>query len=134
MSSSSVTAQCLNCGYPLSPNHTGPCPNCGKTGKKVAVNINEAIAIRDEFKATIDRAFKARNQPVPEWSPKEDNKLLAIVLRGMDIHDKSHPVTRGAKWILATILGAVIGAFIGVLLESSIKGWIDVLRKLISGA
>jgi hypothetical protein len=109
-------------------------PELWQDRKKVAANINEAIAIRDEFKATVDRAIKASNQPLPEWSPQVDDKLLAIFLRGMDIHEKSHPVTRGAKWILATVLGAVIGAFIGVILESSIKGWIDVLRKLILGA
>jgi uncharacterized Zn finger protein (UPF0148 family) len=129
-----VTAECSNCGYPLSPDHIGPCPVCGKTGKKVSVNLQEAIAIRDEVKASVARALKARDQPVPRLSPEEDNEWLLLILRALYTHDKAHRIARGAKWIAATIIGAVIGAFIGVILEPSIRIWINIVWKIFFGS
>lgn len=40
-----VSARCKNCGAALSPEHQGPCPSCGQTGKEIVVAIGTAIEV-----------------------------------------------------------------------------------------
>jgi hypothetical protein len=46
----SQKAECIHCGHVLSPQHTGPCPECGKEGKKIDITINETLLLRDSLK------------------------------------------------------------------------------------
>lgn len=41
---------CAHCGESISPQHTGPCPSCGKEGKNISVNIKESIQVRFSLK------------------------------------------------------------------------------------
>lgn len=52
--SSSTSARCKNCHFPLSPTHMGPCPKCGKFGKEVFVRIiEESIEVRDWIRTSV---------------------------------------------------------------------------------
>ena len=50
----STTARCSDCGEPVEPNSTGPCPNCGGTKKDVSVVLTEHIEIRDSVTVTTE--------------------------------------------------------------------------------
>lgn len=39
----SQKAECINCGHILSPQHSGPCPECGEEGKKIGFTINRTL-------------------------------------------------------------------------------------------
>lgn len=45
--SSSVTAKCTSCGTTLSSDHLGSCPNCGKEGRSISVNVGDAVNLSD---------------------------------------------------------------------------------------
>lgn len=47
-----VRAKCKHCGEELQPDHTGPCPKCGKTGKNVVASSSVAIGIKASASAT----------------------------------------------------------------------------------
>lgn len=44
------SATCAHCGESISPQHTGPCPSCGKEGKNISVNIKESIQLHSSLK------------------------------------------------------------------------------------
>ena len=44
------SAPCAHCGESISPQHSGPCPSCGKEGKNISVNIKESIQVHSSLK------------------------------------------------------------------------------------
>jgi hypothetical protein len=42
-----VTASCIHCGNPLPPSHIGPCPKCGKEGKRVIAQLRQDACIKE---------------------------------------------------------------------------------------
>lgn len=74
--SAEQTAKCSHCGYPFSPTHVGPCPNCGKTGKTIAVSLAENLNIQHLVNRSAAGTFSAYNIPTPNWWP-EASKAIA---------------------------------------------------------
>ena len=66
MTSASKTT-CRWCHEPLPPDHTGPCPKCGKTGKNVTLQPRSVV-----LKATVGKArmIRERRQEIIEKNPK----------------------------------------------------------------
>ena len=89
MGSSDVTAECSNCGFPLSPTHSGPCPKCGKVGKRVTVRLVEDLKISDMVTAALNTsagtAFAVRNIQTPEWWPEAAQEITSNVTRQVTI-------------------------------------------------
>ena len=92
-----VNITCKWCGSPLSTTHTGPCPKCGKEGKKGTIDSKEAIGFKDSLKWESRREFNERNPKI---------SLLIIV------------ITFGSPllgFFLYGLVGVIIGFFFGVL-------------------
>ena len=89
--SSSTTAKCSKCGEPVEPNSTGPCPNCGGTGKNVVVGISEHIDIHDSVSVTIEtRREQFQKKPYKIYF------AVALLIAGVVVafidHDLSLPL------------------------------------------
>ena len=65
-----MAAKCSHCGYPLSPTHVGPCPNCGKTGKTVTDRIVESLNIQGTVGTSGVMVFNGLNMTTPEYWPQ----------------------------------------------------------------
>jgi len=52
---------CAHCGTPLSKNHAGPCPSCGKEGRKIIATINEVLTISESMRWQTRREFYEKN-------------------------------------------------------------------------
>lgn len=82
----SVVATCKTCKSALNPQHLGPCPHCGRTGKDVKVNVNETICISDRVEAILKGTRIRKNY-----------KMLGIILGGSVLitsvgHVVDHPL------------------------------------------
>ena len=89
-----MTARCKHCGRFLPETHTGPCPNCGKTGKITTVTIQDRIQISDSVHYTSIKEYY------------EKNTLMFIIVIGITIFSS----------FLGLFLGGVLGVFAGLLL------------------
>src|SRR5919106_4568931 len=90
MTAQTTGAWCTHCQHPLSPSHQGACPNCGKTGKTVAVGIAEELNIASSL----------------SWEKRHE--FL-----------EKRPVLNAVLWIVgvgAPVLGFLIGAIPGLVL------------------
>jgi len=61
-----ATATCRWCGASLSPSHIGPCPKCGKEGKKLVSKMEETMKIKDAFSWERRREFFEVNRKI-KW-------------------------------------------------------------------
>lgn len=61
-----VTYKCEWCGESLSPSYKGPCPKCGKEGRKIITIVNEIIKIKESLKGESRREFYEKN-PIIKW-------------------------------------------------------------------
>jgi len=66
MTSASKTT-CRWCDEPLSPDHTGPCPKCGKTGKNITIALRPAKLNIIGHKVT---TITERRREIIEKNPK----------------------------------------------------------------
>jgi hypothetical protein len=124
-SSSEVTAQCSHCGLPLSPTHIGPCPRCGKVGKTIKVSLHERVRIREEIRASVTKAFAARNIPVPDQLPEVIEEIGTVSIsrledalnRVLDQRDRAKEAKeKSIRERLRSFFFAVIWILIGILL------------------
>ena len=46
---SSDHTKCIHCDTPLDPPDKQPCPNCGRTGRKIHMVVEDTVNIRDDF-------------------------------------------------------------------------------------
>lgn len=92
-----VTATCKWCGASLSPTNTGPCPKCGKEGKKIAVEIKETIRLKASLNWERRREFFEAN-PKIKWL------IIAITFGSPSL-----------GLILSGLVGLVIGLSLGLL-------------------
>ena len=60
---------CRNCGIELPPSHTGPCPECGKSGKDCKVTASAVVGM----KASLSGKYK------PKWSSESLALFFGIV-------------------------------------------------------
>lgn len=49
------TVTCKNCGHPLPPDHKGPCPECGKEGKLIKLELHEKLGLSDSVSVKLQR-------------------------------------------------------------------------------
>jgi len=54
---------CQSCGSELPLNHSGPCPKCGKIGKKIVAIVSEGIIIK-ESKIWVRRREFIKKNPI----------------------------------------------------------------------
>jgi hypothetical protein len=75
----------MHCGFRLPPNHTGPCPNCGKTGTSAEVfgYGSSRATVQAIVNTSGSSVFASHNTPVPDWWPEatEDmtNKVIPLL-------------------------------------------------------
>lgn len=60
------TVVCRWCNIDLSDDHKGPCPQCGKIGRKFAITFKENISIKDSFAWKSQREFFEENTKI-KW-------------------------------------------------------------------
>lgn len=82
---------CPHCGFTFPPNHSGPCPNCGREphslilptasgqSKAFKLNLLEPLGISDVVNASGASVFVARNIPKPEWWPEVADDIARVV-------------------------------------------------------
>ena len=92
-----VTVTCKWCGSSLSLTHTGPCPKCGKEGKKGTVKIKEIIGVKDSLNWESRREFYEEN-PKIKW-------LSFVIALGSPC----------LGFILSGLVGVLVGLFFGLL-------------------
>jgi hypothetical protein len=63
MTETSRTAKCSHCGHRLAPTHTGPCPNCGKTGKTIEIELVSEVNIATSL-SWVKRREYVQKRPV----------------------------------------------------------------------
>lgn len=68
---------CRYCKKELEPSHTGPCPNCGKTGKDCRVVVEAKIGIRTGIAARHKREGfrKFMWEMISRWRPSKSPEL-----------------------------------------------------------
>lgn len=88
---------CKWCGATLSPTHTGPCPKCGKLGKKISLILTETLGLKDSIKWEKRREFFEEN-PKIKWL------IIAITIGSPFL-----------GLVLFGIVGVVIGLVLGGL-------------------
>ena len=115
-----VTITCKWCGSSLSKTHTGPCPKCGKEGKKGTIEHEEAIGVKDSLKLEGRREFKERNPKI--------NLLITVITFGSPL----------LGFFLYGLVGVIIGIFfaglsywLGPLAVTKVRETIKVILKSI---
>jgi len=78
-----VQCWCRHCKLELPPDHTGPCPRCGKSGKDCKVNLSAVARIHGSLRVRKKReGFGKYSIEISQaWSPSDDPKLK----NGVDI-------------------------------------------------
>jgi len=96
-----MTVTCKWCGASLSAGHTGPCPKCGKEGKKIAVRL-EAVAIG---KASLH--WESRREFL------EENPKIKWLLVVIDLISLVVPPLFG--WYFSGLPGIIVGAVTSII-------------------
>jgi hypothetical protein len=91
-----LIARCKHCGLTLPVNHTGPCPNCGKTGKIVEANASVAIGLKVAVGAEQRHSYFV-------WFNKTVGEVTGTTLLDIVIT------------IICTLLGLWIGNTLGIV-------------------
>jgi len=74
--------ECRNCHFEVEPQHTGPCPQCGKqAGYNITVSINEVVNVTDvvkTYKKSMHDALRDVSKKYSELTKKyeKDEKIL----------------------------------------------------------
>ncbi len=58
--------ECIWCKKSFLPNQKGPCPRCGKIGKKVFAEFSETIFLKDVLSSELRREFFEENSLI-KW-------------------------------------------------------------------
>ncbi len=53
---------CIHCGEVLSESHSGPCPSCGKVGKKISVTMSGGAVVGGAASIHTQRSFYEKNK------------------------------------------------------------------------
>ena len=101
---SEVRCWCRHCKAELPPNHTGPCPHCGKLGKDCKATATTVVGVKESVSGTHK----------PEWSGKSltilfgiTGILLSVVILGILTLLPFYPIVNYG--ILLLLLLAVVG-------------------------
>ena len=98
---------CRHCGAELLPNHTGPCPHCGKTGKNCKATATANLGI----KVSASAIHK------PKWS----SESLALFFGFLAIF--LAVVIPGILMLLPFSLGVNYGILVGFLVMAGAIFW-----------
>lgn len=96
---SKTSAVCAQCNTPLPVDHEGPCSNCGKTGKKFSVEINETISITDSLSWEKRKEF---------W---EKNSKMTFLIWSITI------ISPVLGWFISGVIGFIIGLILGIVVN-----------------
>lgn len=88
---------CTKCGFPLSQNQTGSCPQCGNTEKVIRIKFEDSLTLTDTISRNFIREFFDEN-PRIKW-------LLNILEIGSII----------LGYFLEGYIGVIIGLFIIII-------------------
>jgi RNA polymerase subunit RPABC4/transcription elongation factor Spt4 len=133
--------KCMHCGFRLPPNHTGPCPNCGKTGTSAEVfgysgiGVSAQVQIENAVNSSSANAFASHHRPVPEWwseaskdiaktvMPTLQNEVqnqvrIALEQHDMDIEKREKSVRNRLIKVAITIFWILVGIVLTWLLGS----------------
>ena len=106
---------CRHCGTELPPNHTGPCPHCGRTGKDCKVSTTTVLGI----KLSVSTTHK------PKWS----SESLALFFGFLAIF--LAVIIPGILMLLPFNLGVNYGILVGFLVGVGFIFWWQRYRVLI---
>lgn len=90
-------AVCEWCGATLSSDHIGPCPKCGKLGKKISTTITENFCLKDSLNWKKRREFFEQNTKI-KW-------LIIAITIGSPI----------VGFFVIGLIGVVIGLALGII-------------------
>ncbi len=84
MGTSTISAACKHCGFALSPQHTAPCPQCGKHGKNVHANIGFSVPVSGSLEWERVREFVVKNNAIEGimWAITVLSPFLGLVISG----------------------------------------------------
>ncbi|MBL7117764.1 MAG: hypothetical protein ISS94_03145 [Candidatus Syntrophoarchaeum sp.] len=85
MNKNMETKTCTWCGASLSPNHTGPCPECGKEGTLTNLKLTMTMKFKDALNSETRREFFEKN-PKIKWvlyAVTFGPPILGLVLTGL---------------------------------------------------
>jgi endogenous inhibitor of DNA gyrase (YacG/DUF329 family) len=94
-----VTALCNSCKKPLSVNHQGPCPFCGKNGKNISVVIHETFRISDTLNWEKRKEF---------W---ENNLMMKCLIWSITF------ISSILGWLISGLIGIIIGLILGSIVN-----------------
>ena len=92
-----VIAVCKWCGTPLPPNHSGPCPKCGKEGKMVFLTLKESVTLKESLKWKAQKEFFEEN-PKIKW-------ILTMITLASPL----------IGLVLSGVAGIIVGIGLGIL-------------------
>jgi len=95
MNKNAETKTCRWCGVSLSPNHTGPCPECGKEGTITNLSLTLTAKFKESLNLETRREFY-----------EEKTKIKWVI----------YALTFGSPvlgWVLTGLAGFIIGIILG---------------------
>jgi len=95
-----VKCWCKHCGIELPPSHTGPCPKCGKSGKRCEASASDVVGI----KASVSGTHK------PKWNSESFALFFGFAAVFLAI------VVPGILYLLPFSMGINYAILIGFLL------------------
>ncbi len=103
--STEVKCWCRHCKAELAPSHTGPCPDCGKTGKNCSVKIHATVGIKTSL------SMEHRHTYI-ELGQKKVKAIIAAIIIDLLIAALSTII----GFMVGGGVGAIIGFFIALVL------------------
>ena len=113
---SKVTATCKWCGTSIPPTHMGPCPKCGKKGKKITAEVKKTIGLNTSLNWKCRREFYDKN-PKIKWL------IIAITIGSSFI-----------GLIFSGPVGVIIGLLVGGFLNFIVPPAVTKVREIERGS
>jgi len=89
-------AECRYCNTPLPVDHKGPCPNCGKIGKNISVELHETISVTESLSWEKRKEF---------W---EKNSKMMVLIWSITL------ISPILGWFITGAIGIIIGLILGI--------------------
>lgn len=130
-----MTSRCRFCGFWFPPNHSGPCPNCGRESTYITaysdqmVNLGKTLKIPDVVNASGATTFVAHNIQTPDWWPEVaqditktlEAKIPEVLYQFENAKEAKEKRLSRRMWKFSEILfWIVVGAVIGAILTPMI--------------
>jgi len=129
------SAECLHCGTVLSSDHTGPCPKCGKIGKRHNRNpIEPNLTVNDSIAKEESRNLIESEPPITDSLKTGKRKIIRLV-EAIGISDsvtweRRRTILQNKKIHLVVIILTLI-PLIDLIISRGIRAIISVFLSLI---